>query len=179
MVRFTRAGLLLFTVLSLSACNQSGPEDQAGNATGKAHDAAAETAFQMQPGRYRTTVTVESIEIPGMPAAMAGQMKAMMAKASAQESCVTPQRAARGLDVVKEQMARGQCSYARFDAADGKLDAAFTCQTGEGMAMTATSRGTYSGTGSTVKVDAALSGPQGKTMHVVQTVTTERIGDCT
>ncbi|MEN9924270.1 MAG: hypothetical protein RL268_396 [Pseudomonadota bacterium] len=165
--------------LALTACNQSGPEDQAGNATGKAHDAAAETAFQMQPGRYRTTVTVESIEIPGMPAAMAEQMKAMMAKASAQESCVTPQRAAHGLDVVKEQMARGQCSYARFDTAEGKLAAAFTCQTGEGMAMTATSRGTYSGTGSTVKVDAALSGPQGKTMHVVQTVTTERIGDCT
>ena len=164
--------------LALSACGPSAREDQAGDAANKAHDAAAATAFQMQPGRYRTTVAVESIEIPGMPAAMAGQMKAMMDKASAQESCVTPQRAARGLDVVKEQMARGQCSYARFDAADGKLDAAFTCQTGEGMAMTATSRGTYSSTGSTVKVDAALTGPQGKTMHVVQTVTTERIGDC-
>ena len=45
MVRFTRAGLLLFTVLSLTACNQSGPEDQAGKATGKPPDAAAETAF--------------------------------------------------------------------------------------------------------------------------------------
>ena len=164
--------------LALSACNQSGPEDQAGGAASKAQDAGAQTAFQLQPGRYRTTVTVDSLEIPGMPAGMADQMKAMMARASAQESCITPQRAERGLDVVKEQMARGQCNYARFDAAEGKLDAAFTCQTGEGMAMTATSRGTYSSTGSTVKVDAALSGPQGKTMHVVQTVTTERIGDC-
>ncbi len=178
MVRFTRAGLLLFTVLSLSACNQSGPGDQAGNATGKAQDVAADAAFQMQPGRYRAKVSVESIEIPGMPAAMAGQMKAMMDKASAQESCVTPQRAARGLDVVKDQMARGQCRYTRFDAVDGKLETAFTCQTGEGMAMTATSRGNYSDTGSTIKVDAVLTGPQGRTMHVVQTVVTERVGDC-
>lgn len=178
MGKLRAVGPVCLVALALSACGPSAREDQAGDATGNSQDAAAETAFQMQPGRYRTTVSVESIEIPGMPAAMADQMMAMMAKASAQESCITPQRAQRGLDVVKEQMARGQCNYARFDAAEGKLDAAFTCQTGEGMAMTATSRGTYSSTGSTVKVDAALSGPQGKTMHVVQTVTTERIGDC-
>lgn len=178
MIRIRTAALLCMTALSLAACGKTGKET-AGEDPQTALNDASEVAFQLQPGKYRTTVSVEKIEIPGMPAAMADQMKAMMDKAASEESCVTPERAARGLDVMKEQMARGKCRFERFTARDGKLDSAFTCQTGDGMTMQASSSGTYSETGSSLRVDGQLSGPGGKTMHVVQTVKTERVGDCT
>ena len=179
MESFKGLGPICLAALVLTACGQSGNQDQAARTADKAQSGASETPFQMQPGRYHATVTTEALEIPGMPAAMADQVKSMMGPAAGEDGCITPVRAARGIDVVKEQMARGQCRFDRFVARDGKVDAAFTCQTGEGMAMQATSGGTYSPTGLTVRVDGTLSGPGGKTMHVVQVVKTARIGDCT
>lgn len=178
MIGIRKAGLLCLTALSLVACGKAERAPQ-GQDPETALQEAGDAAFQLQPGKYRTTVSVEKIEIPGMPTAMADQMKAMMGKAAAEESCVTPERAARGLEVMKQQMARGKCRFERFAAQDGKLDSAFTCQTGDGMTMQASSSGTYSATGSNLRVDGQLSGPDGKTMHVVQTVMTERVGDCT
>lgn len=177
MIGFRKSGFALALLLALVACGQSAKKS-AGEDPEAASSRAAGAGFQLQPGRYRTSVSVEKIEIPGMPTAMADQMKAMMGRAAAEESCITPERAARGLDVLKEQMARGRCRFERFDAQGGKVDSAFTCQTGDGMAMQARSSGTYSNTGSTITIAGDLSGPDGRTMHVVQTVKTERVGDC-
>lgn len=160
---------------ALCAC---GPGDKEPPGQGPEATGAPPGAFQLQPGKYRTNVHVEKIEIPGMPIAMADQMKAMMGKAAAEDSCITPERAARGHEVFKQQIARGKCRFERFQADAGKLDSAFICQTGDGMTMEATSRGTYSSSGSEMRTDARLTGPDGKTMHVVQTVKAQRIGDC-
>lgn len=174
-----------FTLLSLSAaalaaCGQSATDSaEGGAAAGKdALANAAEVAFQMQPGKYRTTVTIDKIEIPGMPGGMGDQMKAMLSKAANHESCVSPEQAKRGLEIMKEQMARGQCQFDKFEASGGKLDSVFTCKTAEGMEMRAASTGTYSDTGSTVSAKGEMTGPGGVQMRVEQTMVTERIGDC-
>lgn len=175
MKKISRAAIASVAALALSACGPGGkePPDEGPEATG-----APPGAFQFQPGKYRTSVSVEKIEIPGMPIAMSDQMKAMMGKAAAEDSCITPERGARGLEVLKQQIARGKCRFERFQADAGKLDSAFTCQTGDGMTMEATSRGTYSSTRSEMRIDGRLIGPGEKTMRVIQTVNSERIGDC-
>ena len=114
-----------------------------------------------------------------MPGGMGDQMKAMLSKAVTTESCVSPEQAKRGVEIMKEQMARGQCQFEKFEASGGKLDSAFTCMTAEGMQMRAASTGTYSETGSTVAAKGEMTGPGGVQMRVEQTMVTERIGDCT
>lgn len=175
MEKISRAAIASAAALALSACGSGGkePPGQGPEATG-----APAGAFQLQPGKYRTSVSVEKIEIPGMPIAMADQMTAMMGRAAAEDSCITPERAAQGLEVLKQQIARGKCRFGRFQADAGTLDSAFTCETGDGMTMEATSRGTYSSTRSEMRIDGRLIGPGEKTMRVIQTVNSERIGDC-
>lgn len=167
---------LALAALALAACGKSASDDPA--TSGTAMEKAAEMAFQMQPGKYRTSMVVKKIELPGMPPQMAEQMKAMMSKNATSESCVTPDRAAKGVELMKEQMSKGQCSFDKFDASGGKVDAAFTCKSGDQMTLKATSKGTYTPTGSIIEASGTMEGPGGKTMQIEHVITTERIGDC-
>lgn len=177
----TPFALLALSAAALAACGQSASDSGEGGGAAAGKDAlagAAEVAFRMQPGQYRTTVTIDRIEIPGMPGGMGDRMKAMLSQAANQESCVSPEQAARGVEIMKEQMARGQCQFDRFEASGGKISSAFTCKTAEGMQMRAASSGTYSATGSAVTAKGEMTGPGGVQMRIEQTIVTERIGDC-
>lgn len=176
---FSRSIFVLAT-LALAACGQSGSDGTGGTAASvDPAKAAAEIAFQFQPGKYRTTVDFGKVEIPGMPSAMAEQMKAMMTQKTSSDYCVSPEQAASGMEVMKEQMGKGQCQFEKFAASGGKVDSVFTCQTGQGMSLRSASQGTYSPTGSKVAVTSDMTIPGGKSMHIEQTVTMERIGECT
>jgi hypothetical protein len=167
-------------VLALAGCGKSAPgADASGPAVGRDPiKAAAEVAFRFEPGKYRTTITFQKVEIPGMPAGMAEQMKAAMAKATASEHCITPESAAKGVDAMKEHMGKGQCKFESFNARGGTVDSVFSCQAGQGMTMRATSQGTYTPTSSKVAAKVDMTGPAGKGMRLEQTMITERIGDC-
>ncbi len=173
------AALILVGTASLSACGKSGGDAETSAAPAdKAVAAAAEVAFKMEPGLYRTTINVTKAEIPGLPPQLMEKMKESMSKAASTESCITPEHAAKGVEVMKEQMAKGDCQFEKFEASGGTIDSAFTCKSKEGMAMKVASHGTYTPTGSVVDAKAEMTGPGGKTMHIEQTVTTERVGDC-
>jgi Protein of unknown function (DUF3617) len=164
--------------LALSACGQSAPDGSGKTAAENLEKQAAEVAFQFEPGQYRTTITVHKIDMPGAPPAAAAQLKAMMSKGQTSERCLTKEQASKGMDMMKEGMAKGKCNFEKFDASGGKINSVFSCQTGQGQGMRAESQGTYSPTGSEVliKVDTAM--PGGNSMHLEQTVKSERIGDC-
>lgn len=167
--------------LALGACGEKGGEANGTAGTGKnaqsAAGKAAEMAFRFQPGQYRTTVEVQNVTMPGMPAAAQDQMRSMFAKGMTSEYCLKPEDAAKGIEQMKAQMARGDCQFETFDASGGTVKSAFTCKN-EGMEMRSTSEGTYSDTGSQVAIVADMKGPGGQGMHIAQTVKTERIGDC-
>lgn len=166
-------------VLALGACGKSATDQQtSGGGAAGALEQATEVAYQMQPGKYRTSVAIHKVEIPGMPVKVAEQMKAMMSKNASSESCITPDRAAKGVDVMKEQMAKGQCTFDKFEAKGGTVDAAFTCKSGEQMTVKATSKGSYTPTGSVIRATGEMTGPGGKSILIEHTITTERIGDC-
>jgi hypothetical protein len=165
--------------LALAACGKSAPEQQAAaSSSGDPLKAAAEMAFRFEPGKYRTTIEFQKVEIPGMPAGLAEQMKAGMSKTPASEHCITPESAAKGVEAMKEHMGKGQCKFESFNARGGTIDSIFSCEAGPGMTMRASSQGTYTSTGSKVAAKVDMTGPSGKGMHLEQTMTTERIGDC-
>jgi hypothetical protein len=170
--------LTILGALALGACGKSAPEQsQAATGGGDPMEAAAEMAFRFEPGQYRTTISFQKIEIPGMPAAAAEQMKAAMSKSTSSEHCITPESAAKGVEAMKEHMGKGDCKFEKFDARGGKVDTVFSCQVGQGMAMRAVSQGTYTPTDSKIDAKVDMTGPGGG-MHLEQTMTTTRIGNC-
>lgn len=175
--------LLTLSALALAACGKSNSgADGTSAAQGANIDpakAAAQMAFQFQPGMYRTAINIDKIDIPGMPPAALEQMKGMMGKATKVEHCVSPDQAAKGLEVMKEHMGKGKCQFEKFEANGGTVDSIMVCDGGQGAKIRTASHGTYTPTGSVVKGVGDMTGPGGKSMHIEETVTMERIGDCT
>lgn len=172
--------LAALAILALGGCGKSAPEGDAAStaAGGDPVKAAADMAFQFQPGQYRTTIDIQKVEIPGMPPGFADQMKAAMSKQLSRDHCISPEQAAKGVEAMKQHMGQGKCQFESFNARGGKVDSVFTCQTGAEMELRSTSQGTYSATGSQVAIKAQMKGPLGKSVQIEQTLTTTRTGDC-
>lgn len=136
---------------------------------------------QPLPGKYRTTMKVTGMSIPGLPEGQAAKMKGMFsATGQTSEFCVTPEDAARGFEEFNKHAARGDCKWERYEAKDGALDARMTCQTGKGMTGTYDMKGTFTPTGSdfTMKMVQSMPGVPGGGMTMEAQAKTERVGDC-
>lgn len=172
--------LALATVLALTACGKSA--SGGASADGQAADpakAAAQMAFQFQPGQYRSAVTINKVEMPGMPAGAADHMKTAMGKVGMVEYCISPEQAAKGMEAMKEHLAEGKCHWEKFAANGGSVDAVMACEGPNGGSIRTASHGTYTPTGAIMQASADMMGPGGRGMHIEETVKMERIGDCT
>lgn len=163
----------------LGACQQAKDEAKSPEAV-QAEVAAAKIA-QPQPGQYRMVTKITDLAIPGMPPEMAAQAKGMFsATGQTVEYCLTPEDAAKGFEEMTRRSAEGNCTYERFSAQDGKLDAAMTCKTGQGMVTKSEVAGTFTPTGSelTMKSEATAPDMPGGAMKMAGSISTQRIGDC-
>ena len=84
-----------------------------------------------EPGLYRATITMTGIDIPGMPAEMAGHGSGMV---TTTENCLTQEDVDKGFEEMLKQGQQGECSYERFDIDNGKVDAVMVCKTEQGSA---------------------------------------------
>lgn len=172
--------LPLVVVLSLTACNKAGSPSGAASGDPAAYaKAAAEAAadIHFQPGLYQAKVEIKQLDMPGLPPEVVTAMKTrMLDKPLAY--CLTPQDAAKGVQVMKERMGKGQCQFDKFNASGGAMDSEMTCQMGGKGSMHAVAHGTYTDTGSVTasSVDMAMGGAS--KMHMEQVTTTIRVGDC-
>ncbi|MGB7653895.1 MAG: DUF3617 domain-containing protein [Novosphingobium sp.] len=170
--------LPLVAALVLPGCGQSSDKTGAAATSGNAAAASAaldEAAFKVAPGKYRSSVNITKLDLGGLPV----QVAAAMPRQSSYEYCVTPEQAAKGIEALKQQMAKGSCQFESFKASGGTVDSVFTCTADGGFAMRSVSHGTYSESGSDVSVTADAKLPGGRSMHVEQSVKAQRIGDCT
>ena len=170
--------LPLFAVLALGACGKG--TDPGSDTAAKATAAVAGVHFQ--PGLYQSKIDIKQLDIPGMPPPVIAAMRSRMLEQPL-TYCVTPEEAAKGAEVMKQHMGKGQCQFDKFDAAGGKLASSMTCQLGGKGTMQIEAHGTYTDTGSVTSstLDMAPDGPAGAAgkMHIEQVTTTTRIGDCT
>lgn len=163
----------------LGACQQA--KDEGKSPVEVKAEAAAAGIAQPQPGQYRLVTKITDLTIPGMPPEMAAQAKGMFsATGQTVEYCLTPEDAAKGFEEMTRRSAEGNCTYERFSARDGKLDAAMTCQTGKGMVTKSEVSGTFTPTGSQLTMKSSVTAPDmpGGGMQMAGTMLTERIGDC-
>jgi Protein of unknown function (DUF3617) len=168
------------SVLALAACNKPAEQSQSPEQAASAAVKAAES-MRPQPGKYRVTTRITNMSIPGMPDELAAGAKKMFSTTgNATEFCLSEADAKMGQEEMIKRAAKGKCTYERFSAEGGRLDAAMTCDTGQGMQTRAAVTGTISPTGSSLamKSEATIPDLPGGTMQMDMTVDTQRIGEC-
>ena len=170
-------------ILPLAAC-EKGPTVVAQNATQAEVQeklaAAGGTEVMVQPGRWEGAMTIEEMEIPGMPAEAKAQMKQQATAGGPKTfiSCVTEED-------VKTQKAfftaeDKNCKYDRFVMAGGKVAAVMNCDQGGGSKMHMEMNGTYSADEYQMRMSNKVEGgnaPMGA-MSMKMTVAAKRTGQC-
>ena len=178
-----RYTVIIIALAALTACNK-GPEVDERNASveevaQKVRESGGDALFQ--PGQWQTKVTVKDMTIPGMPEAMQGRMKQMLAQRQnvVAETCLTPDEAKKPGGKFFTGKESKDCRYDHFTMSGGKVDAVMRCKGSGGSsgAMVMTLNGTYTPTESTTNVDMQISGPDG-TMKMTAVTENKRIGDC-
>ncbi|MBA3836006.1 MAG: DUF3617 domain-containing protein [Sphingomonas sp.] len=174
-----RAALLIALALPLAACG--GPTVSEENAsvaevTERVREASGDEGL-IRPGKWVSNVSVEQMEMPGMPPQAAEQMKRMIAQTHTSEACLTPEE-------VKEPKAgffggNENCRYDHFTMRRGKIDAKMRCEAG-GASQIMEMTGTYSPEAYEMRMKATSEGgsaSQGMTMQMK--VDAKRTGECT
>ena len=175
---------LAASVLVLASCNKS-PEVHEKDASvaevaQKVREAGADQTF-VRPGQWQSTVTIDQLEVPGMPPEVARRMKTMMAEQQAHSfrSCLTKEDVQRP----KEDFFAGknkECRYERFTMGGGKIDAVMHCGKG-GATQTMQMAGTYSPDKyqmqMSTKVEGGGESQNGLSMQM--RIEAQRVGECT
>ncbi|MGH6787279.1 MAG: DUF3617 domain-containing protein [Novosphingobium sp.] len=164
--------------LALAACNQSsGPKTEA--------QVKAEVAGMVKPrpGQYETTVKVINFEIPGVPKEQSEKFKAMFASTGqSQGFCVTKEESEAGYKDFTKKLAQGNCTYDRFEASGGSLDAKLTCKTGQDMTavIEMTGKMTEESSDMHMKMEQTGAGPLSAkgAVKMEMEMSSKRVGDC-
>jgi hypothetical protein len=166
----------------LTACNK-GPTVDLHNASANQVSSAVQQSGMMtsnsmvEPGLWQSKVTVQEMNIPGMPPEYAAKMKQSVAEQRNQLSrhCITEAEVKKP----KEDFfgADKSCHYAHFTMGGGKMDIQMVCKA-ENMTQTMNVNGSYTPTTYSLDMNSSGSGPQsGMTMKMH--VDAERVGECT
>jgi hypothetical protein len=175
---------LIACVLPLAACNKQ-PEVKATNASAeevaqKLRTAGVGQSF-VRPGLWQSKVTIEQIEMPGMPPEIAQRMNETMARNQPHEysSCLTSEDVKRP----KEDFFAGkhnECRYDHFTMSGGKIDALMHCR-GAGGGQTMQLAGNYSPDSYQMQMSTKTEGggQAEKGMAMRMSVDAHRVGECT
>jgi uncharacterized protein DUF3617 len=173
----------LIAVVAVAACDKS-PEVSARDASvaeveQKVREAGADQSF-VRPGLWQSKITVEELDIPGMPTDMAQRMKTMMAERQEHgfQTCLTAEDVKRP----KEDFFAGknnECRYEHFTMGSGKIDAAMRCGGKDGATKMAMA-GTYSPDSYQMQTAMQMqpgNGEQGG-MTMKMRIDAQRVGEC-
>ena len=172
------------SVLCLAACNK-GPEVKLKNATqGQVAEAVKQSGVMnggqmVEPGLWESKVTIQEMNIPGLPAGYADKMKQEMANHQQQSSkrCLTPDEVKKP----KEDFFAGadkSCKYQHFTMGGGKIDIQMVCAE-EGSTQTTNMSGSYTPTSYSMDMSSNASGGGQSGMTMKMHVDSNRVGKCT
>lgn len=173
-----RLALLIFVALPLAACG--GPSVNEENASvEEVSEKVAEASKNrelIRPGKWLSSVTVEEMSMPGMPAQTAEHMKRMIADTHTSESCVTPEQAREP----REQFFSGNenCRYDHFRMARGRIDAKMRCES-RGTAQLMEMTGTYSRESYEMRMKSSIDRADAQPVQMQMKVEAKRVGECT
>ena len=176
-----RVILLLSLSLSIAACGQKPAVDEENASVEEVADKVRQVSQDegfVRPGKWVSTVTIEDVAMPGLPAEAAEQVKKqMVAQTQSTTSCLTPEQAKKPEPGF---FARGDnCRYDHFTMGHGKIDAQMRCSQGA-MAQVMQMTGTYSPDAYAMRMtSSARGGPAAEgNMAMKMKVEAKRVGEC-
>lgn len=167
--------------IALASCGSSDADaDGDGKISMEEAAAKSEDLVKPEPGQYRVTVEMVDLQMPGAPPEVQEMMKnAMDQGPQTNEHCLTAEDAAKGFEeMIKESQAQENCTFEKFDADGGNIDAVMVCQAPGQPAARMTMKGVGTSTSSKMDMTMNVTGPDGKEMKMVMKSSQERIGDC-
>jgi hypothetical protein len=174
---------VLAPVLALGACNKSPEVDLHNASVNEVAQAVRQSGISsgtlVEPGLWQSKVTIQEINIPGMPAEFADRMKQTIAenRQRTAKHCLTPEQAKKP----KEDFFGAQnksCRYAKFTMGGGRIDIQMACNE-QGSTQTTTMNGTYTPTSYSMDMSTSASGGEREGMSMKMHVTSQRVGECT
>ena len=179
----TRA-IILLPYLLLAACD-SGPKVSATNASveevaAKVEEARLHETF-FRAGKWTVKGQIDDIQVPGMPAGLAAQMKERGRVMPGTTSCITEADARK--PAADFFTGNKSCKYDHFTMGNGKIDARMRCGIGGGTQLT-TMTGDYGPENYRMAMTTAMENPSQGTAHGMEgmsmklSVEGKRIGDC-
>ena len=175
-MRSAYACLPLLAALALSACGSEPGVEAKNESVESVAGKVAASGMNPRPGRWQATLKIDSMEMAGMPAAAKQAMNKSLGSAQNYFTCLTPEQANQPNAEFFQKTAKN-CKYDRFAMADGKIDAAMTCDAG-GSATKMTMLGSYSGDVYDLKVTSQGEMQKGMPMTMAMSITSRRVGEC-
>lgn len=171
------ANAMLAAVLALGACSQETKQEQTADAGDMASKVGQGVAAPTpQPGRWETTMKLESFDLPGMPADARAIVEQSMGDGKTFATCLTPE-ASRRPPAEFFNRGRAGCRYESFRMAEGLMEGTMTCKGQVGTLRVALS-GRYTADAYEVHTDARMAAPGGQVMTQKMTLNARRAGDC-
>jgi hypothetical protein len=133
----------------------------------------------IQPGQWETTTRFTSVEVPGMPEAMAKQVQSSMANQSqTQTRCITPAEAANPTGGMMGSQNPAGCNFSEQTFSGGVIRVRGTCPAPNNQGQISMSwEGSYTPTTMQGNLSTEITGgPQN--MRMRGTITSRRTGDC-
>lgn len=127
-----------------------------------------------QPGKYSVSITMISADLPGVPSDMINVIKQTFERTAT--ICLTPQEVEEGFRDAMRKTQDGDCSFDRFSASGGTIDAKMTCLTQDDpMVITIKGTGTKTSSDVLMQMSGNMGPEQGSiSMRVIQ----KRLGEC-
>lgn len=160
--------------LLLSACGSKSDSPQSKEEVASEMKKAA----KLKPGKYEMTMTVNKVDVPGMPPEAKAQMEQMMGQPQKMDYCLTAEKSEKGLQDMLSKM-NGDCTYSNFEVSGAKIAGAMACTapTGGTMKSSMTGNATDETTNLQMKVEVTQPGMPA-TMKMESTMAMKRVGDC-
>jgi len=171
------------SVLCLAACNKGSNVDLHNASANQVSQAVKQSGVMnsggmIEPGLWESKVTIQEMNIPGLPPQYADKIKQSMTahRERTAKHCITE------ADVKKPKEdffgADKSCKYNHFTMGGGKIDIAMSCSE-EGTTQTTMLAGSYTPTTYSLDMSSSGSGGQQNGMTMKMHVDAQRAGECT
>ena len=171
--------MMIAATLALAGCDQGKVDEKNATPAEVASAVAKADAIKFTPGRWESTVTVASMEMPGMPPEARSGMQGALGKQSSYATCLTKQAAEKPAADFFAKDAK-DCTYDHFTMGGGKIDAAMRCSKDGAsrneiaMSMAGTYDPTHYDMAMETRIEAGVAGP----MTMKMKVASAHVGAC-
>lgn len=136
---------------------------------------------ELEPGQWKQTVTIKSIEAPKAPPQAQEAMDKMAGKVTTNESCMGADEAKQGVKSMAEAIQQGgKCTAGKFETAGGKISGKFDCKLTATGSSAMELTGNYEPTKITMNAKNTETNPSvpGGVAVINLEITAERVGEC-